>query len=135
MKLNRTKCIFGVGEGRFLGHIIDATGIRVNPKKIPVVIDMKPPKNHKEIQSLNVKLADLSRFLSRASEKQLPFFKVLVECNKTKVFEWIDEAHVTFPDLKIFLTNLPTLTASILGETLTLYLATSQEAIGSILLA
>ncbi|GKB77935.1 hypothetical protein Tco_0944830 [Tanacetum coccineum] len=49
-------------------------------------------------------------FLSCASEKQLPFFKVLVECNKNKIFEWTDDAKGAFQDLKIFLTELPTLT-------------------------
>ncbi|GJS31652.1 hypothetical protein Tco_0492272 [Tanacetum coccineum] len=61
---------------------------------------MKSPKNLTELQSLNGKLAALSRFLSRASEKQLPFFMVLIECNKKKVYE-LTEVEVAFQDLKI----------------------------------
>nr|GEY73907.1 RNA-directed DNA polymerase like [Tanacetum cinerariifolium] len=57
---------------QFLGHIIKATGIRANPRKISVVLDMKPPKNITEVQRHNGKLITLYRFLSRASEKQLP---------------------------------------------------------------
>ncbi|GJS70983.1 hypothetical protein Tco_0703824 [Tanacetum coccineum] len=92
---------------------------------IKAILDMKPPKNSTEIQSLNGKLAALSRFLSRASEKQIPFFKALVECNKNKIFKWTDEYEATFQDLKIFLTELPNLTTLISGETLTMYLAAS----------
>nr|GEU74019.1 reverse transcriptase domain-containing protein [Tanacetum cinerariifolium] len=59
MRLNQAKCTFRVEDSQFLGHIIGATGIRANPKKIEVVIDMKPPKNLAEVQSLNGKLVDL----------------------------------------------------------------------------
>ena len=44
IKLNPTKCTFGVKEGQFLGHIIDSTGIKVNPKKIQAVLDMTHPE-------------------------------------------------------------------------------------------
>ncbi|GKC56911.1 hypothetical protein Tco_1084509 [Tanacetum coccineum] len=39
IKLNPAKCTFKVDEGQFLGHIIDTTGIRENPKKIQAVLD------------------------------------------------------------------------------------------------
>ncbi|GKF17796.1 reverse transcriptase domain-containing protein [Tanacetum coccineum] len=117
-----------------MGHIIDATGVRANPKKIQAILDMKPPKNLTEVQIHNGKLATLSQFLSQASEKQLPFFKVLIKCNKNKVFKWTNEAQAAFQDLKIFLTELLTLTALNPSKTRTPYLAASQEAIGSVLL-
>ncbi|PWA79793.1 hypothetical protein CTI12_AA203250 [Artemisia annua] len=90
----------GVEEGRFLGHIIDAKGIRANPKKIQAVLDMIPPNNLKELQSLNGKLVTLSGSLSRASEKQLPFFKVLIECNKKKMSSINVETCWLWGDLK-----------------------------------
>ncbi|GJZ24186.1 hypothetical protein Tco_0561645 [Tanacetum coccineum] len=126
--------MFKVEDGQFMGHIIDATGVRANPKKIQAILDMKPPKNLTEVQIHNGKLATLSQFLSQASEKQLPFFKVLIKCNKNKVFKWTNEAQAAFQDLKIFLTELLTLTALNPGKTRTPYLAASQEAIGSVLL-
>ncbi|GKB73593.1 hypothetical protein Tco_0935005 [Tanacetum coccineum] len=108
---------FKVEEGQFMGHIIDATGVRANPKKIQAILDMKPPKNLTEVQIHNGKLATLSQFLSQASEKQLPFFKVLIKCNKNKVFKWTNKAQTAFQDLKIFLTELLTLTALNPGKT------------------
>ena len=50
MKLNPTKCAFGVSTGKFLGFIINSRGIEANPDKIKVVLDMQPPSNTKEVQ-------------------------------------------------------------------------------------
>lgn len=50
------------------------------------------------------------------------------------MYEWTEEADTAFQDLKVFLAKLPTLMAPILGETIIMYLASSHEAIGSVLL-
>ena len=77
MKLNPTKCAFGVSVGKFLGFIVNSRGIKANPDKIKVVLDMQPPLNTKEIQRLTRRIAALSRFVSRFSDKCRPFFQVL----------------------------------------------------------
>ena len=74
MKLNQTKCAFGVSAEKFLGFIINSQGIEANPDKIKVVLDMQPPSNTKEIQRLTGRIAALSRFVSRSSDKCQPFF-------------------------------------------------------------
>ena len=77
MKLNLTKCAFGVSSGKFLGFIVNSRRIEANPEKIKVVINMQPPSNSKEIQRLTGRIAALSRFMSRSSDKCQPFFQVL----------------------------------------------------------
>ena len=52
MKLNPAKCAFGVSAGKFLGFIVNNRRIEANPDKIKVVLDMLPPSNIKDIQSL-----------------------------------------------------------------------------------
>ena len=47
MKLNSTKCAFGVSVGKFLGFIVNSHGIEENQEKIRVVLDMQPPSNTK----------------------------------------------------------------------------------------
>ena len=49
IKLNLTKCAFGVSAGKFLGFIVNSRRIEANPDKIKVVLDMQPPSNTKEI--------------------------------------------------------------------------------------
>ena len=40
MKLNPTKCAFGVSVGKFLGFIVNSRGIEANLEKIRAVLDM-----------------------------------------------------------------------------------------------
>ena len=63
MKLNPGKCAFGVTAGKFLGFILSQRGIEANPDKIRVIMEMTPPRNVKEVQSLNGKVAALNRFM------------------------------------------------------------------------
>ena len=77
MKLNPAKCAFGVSAGRFLGFIVNHRGIEANPDKIKALLDMPSPSGIKEVQRLTGRIAALSRFVSRASDKCQPFFQVL----------------------------------------------------------
>ena len=77
MKLNLTKCAFGVSAGKFLGFIVNCRGIEANIDKIKVMLDMQPPSNTKEVQRMTGRIAALSRFVSRSSDKCRPFFQVL----------------------------------------------------------
>ena len=77
MKLNPTKCAFGVCAGKFLGFIINNRGIEANPDKIRVVLDMRSPSNTKEVQRLTGRIVALSSFVSRSSDKCQPFFQIL----------------------------------------------------------
>ena len=45
MKLNPSKCAFGVSSGKFLGFMVSHRGIEANPDKIQIILDMKPPQN------------------------------------------------------------------------------------------
>ena len=74
MKLNPLKCNFGVASGKFLGFMVSHRGIEANPEKIQALIDMRSPAKMKEVQSLTRRVAALSRFISRAIDKCLPFF-------------------------------------------------------------
>ena len=77
MKFNPAKYAFGVSTEKFLGFIVNNRGIEVNPDKIKVVLNMPPPSNIKEVQRLIGRIAALSRFVSKASDKCQPFFQVL----------------------------------------------------------
>ena len=49
MKLNPTKCAFGVSAGKFLGFIVNHRGIEANLEKIKAVLDMPSPLGIKEV--------------------------------------------------------------------------------------
>ena len=91
MKLNPSKCAFGVASRKFLGFIVSQRGIEANPENVLAILDMTPPKTIKYVQKLIGSIAALNRFVSKAKDKCLPFFKTL-----KKAFAWIDECEVAF---------------------------------------
>ena len=129
MKLNPAKCAFGVSAGKFLGFIVNNRGIEENPDKIKVVLDMPPPSSIKEVQRLTGRIAALSRFVSRASDKCQLFFQVL-----KKAFQWDISCEEAFSALKTYLSSPPILVSPSEGEPLTLYLAMSDFSTSAVLI-
>ena len=123
MKLNPVKCAFGVSARKFLGFIVNNRGIEANPNKIKVVLDMLPPSNINDIQRPTWRIAALSHFVSRASDKCRPFFQVL-----KKAFQWGAHCQEAFTALKTYLSSPPILVSPSEGELLTLYLVVSDFA-------
>ena len=69
MKLNPTKCAFGVTSEKFLGFLISQLGIEANPEKIKAIVDMRHPDTKKEVQQLNGRIIALSdSFLDRSRD-------------------------------------------------------------------
>ena len=77
MRLNPSKCVFGVASGKFLEFMVSQRGIEANPEKVRAIIDMTSPRTVKEVQKLTGRITALNRFISRATNKCLPFFKTL----------------------------------------------------------
>ena len=84
------------------------------------ILDMASPKTVKEVQKLTGRIATLNRFVSKAMNKCLSFFKTLKQA-----FSWTDECKTAFQELKRYLSNPPLLSSSRQGEDLYLYLAVS----------
>ncbi|KAH0996428.1 hypothetical protein GBA52_020292 [Prunus armeniaca] len=95
------------------------------------MVNMKSPATTKEIQSLTGRATALNCFLSRSTDKCMPFFKALKKGHKNK---WDDECEVAFQNLKTYLSSLPLLSKPILGEDLYIYLAVSDLAVSSALI-
>ena len=129
MKLIPSKCAFGVSSGKFIGFMVLHRRIEANPDKIQAILNMKPQGNIKEVQSLTGRVVALNKFVSKAIDKYLPFFKVL-----KKAFKWMDKCQKAFQDLKTYLTTTSLLSPFIPGEELYLYLAVSSHAVSSALI-
>ena len=49
MKLNPSKCVFGVASGKFLGFKVSERGIEAIPKKVRAILEMTSPKTMKKV--------------------------------------------------------------------------------------
>ena len=74
MKLNPSKCVFEVTVGKFLGFMVSQRGIEDNPEKVRAIMELEPSRTVKVVQSLNEKVVALNKFVSKATDKCLPFF-------------------------------------------------------------
>ena len=62
---------------KIFGFIVSQRGIEANPEKVRAILEMSSPRTTKEVQSLTRRVAALNRFVSKATDKCLPFFKTL----------------------------------------------------------
>ena len=90
---------------------------------------MPPPSNIKEVQHLIGRIAALSRFVSKASDRCQPFFQVL-----KKAFQWDTHCEEEFVALKTYLSSPPILVSPSEGELLTLYLTVYDFSTSAILI-
>jgi hypothetical protein len=128
--LNPDKCVFGVPVGKLLGFLVLHRGIEANPEKIKAIEEMWPLARIKDVQTLTRSLATLSRFISRLTERALPFFKLL---QKSRPFVWTEEADKALQELKQYLTSLPIMVDLKLGEHLLLYITATTEVVSMVL--
>ena len=77
LRLNASKCSYGVGSNKFLGFMVTYQGIEVNPDQIKAINSLQSPWNPKEVQKLTGMTAALNRFISRSVDRCKPFFLLM----------------------------------------------------------
>ena len=92
---------------------------------------MASPKNKREVQRLTRRVAAINRFISRSTDKCLPFYDIL---RGNKKFEWSEECENAFQQLKHYLATPPVLAKPVEGEPLFLYIAVSATAVSGVLI-
>ena len=130
MKLNPLKYAFGVRSGKFLGFMVNQRRIEAKPEKINAFLGMSSPRKRKEVISLACRMAVLSHFVLRATDRCATFFNVL---KGSKKFKWTDKYEQAFLALKYHLRHPLLLSKPIEEAKLYLYLAVSEEVVSTAL--
>ena len=113
---------------RLLG---DRKSNRSQPKADRSARRCSTPRSVREVQRLTGKIAALNRFISISTDRYLPFYKLL---KGNKKFEWNIECDSALKELKTYISEPPVLSKPIIGETLFLYVATSEHAVSGVLI-
>ena len=108
-----SKYEFLLNEVSFLGHIVSKERIRVDPKKIEVVVEWKPPRNVTEVHSFLGLTYYYRRFVKGFSMTAAPMTRLL---QKNVKYEWSEKCQRSFDKLKEFLTEAPVLTQPTCGK-------------------
>ena len=126
-----SKCEFWKNEVSFLGHIVSKEGIQVDPKKIEVVVEWKPPRNITEVRSFLGLAGYYRRFVKGFSMTAAPMTRLL---QKNVKYEWSEKCQRNFDKLKVFLTEAPVLTQQTGGREYVIFSDASLNGLGCVLM-
>ena len=85
MKLNPVNAHLGFLQEKVLSYLVTQRGIQANPDQLNALRNMPSPRNRREVQRLTWRIAALNRFISRSSDKCLPFNSLLKANKKSRV--------------------------------------------------
>ncbi|KAA3469563.1 RNA-directed DNA polymerase-like protein [Gossypium australe] len=126
-----SKCEYWLREVKFLGHIVSAESIGVNPSKILAVVDWKPPRNVSEVRSFLGLAGYDRRFVKGFSMIATQITKLL---QKDVKFEWSEKCQQSFDQLKVLLTKAPLLVQPKSGKEFVIYSDTPLNGLGCVLI-
>ncbi|GJP59393.1 hypothetical protein CLOP_g11714 [Closterium sp. NIES-67] len=126
-----SKCEFLKSELEFLGHVVGADGIKIDPKKIIAIRDWKPPTNLQELQSFLGFVNYVRRFIPNMAGITGPLTDLL---RKGTLFEWGERQQTAFDELRNSLTSPPVLRIADPSRPFEVLTDASDFAIGAILL-
>ena len=97
-----SKCQFWLNRVAFLGHVISTEGVSVDPQKIEVVVNWKPPKNVSKVRSFLGLAGCYRKFVEGFSRIAAPLTKLT---RKDVKYDWVDACQQIFEELKGRLTS------------------------------
>ena len=125
-----SKCEFWLDEVQFLGHVISAQEVAVDPVKIETVVKWERPKTITEVRSFLGLVRYYRRFVEVFSKRVQP----LTQLNrKYQPFSRIDECEACFEDMKRRLTTAPVLAIPDTTKTFEVYCDASYQGLGYVL--
>ena len=126
-----SKCQFWLDSVAFLGHVISAEGVYVDPQKIEAIVNWKPPTNVIEIRSFLGLAGYYRKFVEGFSKLAAPLTKLT---RKEEKFVWSEACQQSFDELKRKLTSAPVLTLPSGHDGYTVYCDASRQGLGCVLM-
>ncbi|RDY07337.1 Retrovirus-related Pol polyprotein, partial [Mucuna pruriens] len=130
LRLNPTKCTFGVGTGKLLGFIINERGTELDLDKVKAIQNMPTLKTETEVKGFLGRVNYIARFISQLMATYSLIFKLL---RKNQKMEWNQECQEAFEKVKQYLDSPLILVLVVLGKPIILYLMVLKESMGGIL--
>ncbi|GJR13817.1 reverse transcriptase domain-containing protein [Tanacetum coccineum] len=126
-----SKCEFWIHTVKFLGHVIDSSGIHVDPTKIEAVKNWASPTTPSEIRQFLGLAGYYRRFIKRFSKIAKPMTELM---QKDRKFDWGEEQETSFQLLKQKLCAAPILALPEGSDDFVVYCDASIKGLGAILM-
>jgi len=130
LRLNPSKCTFGVRSGKLLGFIVSQRGIEVDPDKVRAILEMPHPVTEKEVRGFLGRLNYIARFIFQLTATCEPIFKLL---RKNQAVKWNEDCQIAFVKIKQYLREPPILRPPVPGRPLIIYLTVLDGSMGCVL--
>nr|AAT77831.1 putative pol polyprotein [Oryza sativa Japonica Group] len=126
-----SKCEFWLSEVKFLGHVISAKGVAVDPEIVTAVTDWKQPKTVTQIRSFLGLAGYYQRFIENFSKIARPMTQLL---KKEEKFVWSPQCEKAFQTLKERLVSSPVLILPDTHKDFMVYCDASRQGLGCVLM-
>nr|CAH67761.1 H0124E07.8 [Oryza sativa] len=126
-----SKCEFWLSEVKFLGHVISAKGVAVDPETVTAVTDWKQPKTVTQIRSFLGLAGYYRRFIENFSKIARPMTQLL---KKEEKFVWSPQCEKAFQTLKEKLVSSPVLILPDTRKDFMVYCDASRQGLGCVLM-
>lgn len=90
MQINQRKSFWAVSEVEYLGFMFTRTGIKPQKKKVQAILNIEPPKTHKQLRGFLGMVNFYKKLLPRRSTILQPL-TALTGKSKTKSLTWTKE--------------------------------------------
>ncbi|XP_022007185.1 uncharacterized protein LOC110906345 [Helianthus annuus] len=100
-----SKCVFGQSQVAYLGHIISAQGVSVDPSKIDAILQWPTPSSVKDVRAFLGLTGYYRRFIRHYATIAGPLTDLLCK----DAFTWNETTHSAFTTLKQLLGSTPVL--------------------------
>nr|AAX96841.1 retrotransposon protein, putative, unclassified [Oryza sativa Japonica Group]ABA92755.1 retrotransposon protein, putative, unclassified [Oryza sativa Japonica Group] len=133
LKMNPTKCAFGVSAGQFLGFLVQERRIEVTQRSVNAIKKIQPLENKTELQEMIGKINFVRRFISNLSGRLEPF-TLLLRLKADQQFTWGAEQQKALDNIKEYLSSPPVLIPPQKGVPFRLYLSAGEKSIDLVLI-
>jgi len=99
--VKRSKCSFGVDSVSYLGHIISAAGVAMDPAKVKAIHDWPQPRSARAVRGFLGLAGYYRKFIRNYGTIAAPLTALL----KKEGFTWNDDATAAFITLKVAVTS------------------------------
>lgn len=130
LTVGRDKCKFCRPELKYLGYVVNSSGLHVDPEKVSAILNIRPPKNVSEVRRILGITSWYRRFIPNFATIVAPITNLL---RKHVKFVWSEECNLAFERVKEHLVSAPIISCPDFDKPFSIQTDASDFGLGAVL--